>query len=140
MPLLNFYKCRNCGTSTTYGRTICPICKCEEFEPDFGNPGFKNLDDVLPPIPGPDTQPEKEWTWTTHTGEVLTIEQMGNLHILNAMSPLLTQANRATLEHFESARELGLKGRLCQLHKSGIYRQTPQGNVSLIIAACLGKI
>lgn len=63
-----------------------------------------------------------------------------NLQILNAMSPLLTQANRTTLEHFESARGLGLKGRLCQLYKSGIYRQTPQGNVSLIIAACLGKI
>ncbi len=63
-----------------------------------------------------------------------------NLQILRAMSPLLTPENRITLERFENARRLGLKSRLCSLRRSGVYRQTLAGNISLIVAAFLARI
>ncbi|MFJ2322117.1 glycosyltransferase family 2 protein [Pseudomonas sp. NPDC087817] len=63
-----------------------------------------------------------------------------NLEILRAFYPLLTQEARATLEHFEAGRTLGFKGRLCEFYRAGIYRQTHAANISLIVAACLGKI
>jgi hypothetical protein len=63
-----------------------------------------------------------------------------NLQILRAMSPLITQESRATLEHFENGRRLGAKSRLCELRKSGVYRQTVGGNISLVIAAFVARI
>ncbi len=63
-----------------------------------------------------------------------------NLEILRALSPLLTQEARTILEHFETGRNLGLRGRLRELHRAGIYRQTHGANISLILAACLGRV
>jgi glycosyltransferase involved in cell wall biosynthesis len=63
-----------------------------------------------------------------------------NLEIVRALSPLLTQEARTTLGHFESGRSLGLSDRLRELHRAGIYRQTLAANISLILAACLGKV
>ena len=63
-----------------------------------------------------------------------------NLEILRAMSPLLTQENRTILAHFEKGRHLGLAARLCALRRSGVYRQTFVGNITLMIAACLARI
>ena len=63
-----------------------------------------------------------------------------NLYILSSLKPKLTPENRLTLSDFEKARQSSLLQRLCLMKKSGVYRQTPQGNVSLIVAACLNKI
>ncbi|WP_080667882.1 glycosyltransferase family 2 protein [Pseudomonas parafulva] len=63
-----------------------------------------------------------------------------NLEILRAMRPLLTQENRTILAHFEKGRHLGFAARLCALRRSGVYRQTLVGNVTLMIAACLARI
>jgi glycosyltransferase involved in cell wall biosynthesis len=63
-----------------------------------------------------------------------------NLYILNSFKPKLTPENRLTLSDFEQARQSSFIRRLSLMRKSGVYRQTPQGNVSLILAACLNKI
>jgi glycosyltransferase involved in cell wall biosynthesis len=63
-----------------------------------------------------------------------------NLYILSSLKPKLTPENRLTLSDFEQARQSSLLQRLCLMRKSGVYRQTPQGNVSLIVAAFLNKI
>lgn len=63
-----------------------------------------------------------------------------NLEILKACSQLMSQEARATLEHFEAGRNLGLRRRLHEFYKAGIYRQTLAANLSLIAAACFGKI
>lgn len=63
-----------------------------------------------------------------------------NLQILETMSPLLTQENRAILAQFEQGRRLGLAARLCALRRSGVYRQTFVGNITLMIAALLARI
>lgn len=63
-----------------------------------------------------------------------------NVRLLNAMSSRLTAENRAVLAHFEKGRRSGIVTRCRELHKSGVYRQTRLGNVTLIIAALLAKI
>lgn len=63
-----------------------------------------------------------------------------NVQILRAMAPLLTQENRAILADFESGRRAGLSSRLCALRRSGVYRQTLVGNLTLVIAAFLARI
>lgn len=63
-----------------------------------------------------------------------------NLHILNAALAMMTPENRATLKHFENGRKLNLPGRVMALLRSGVYRQTLPGNLTLYLAACLGKI
>lgn len=63
-----------------------------------------------------------------------------NIDILRALSPLLTQNNRLVLERFEQGRKAGLVPRLRALHSAGIYRQTPAGNITLLIAALLARI
>lgn len=63
-----------------------------------------------------------------------------NLKILQAMRPLLTQENRTVLEHFENVRRSGIAVRLCEFYRSGVYRQTFVGNITLIIAAFLARI
>lgn len=64
-----------------------------------------------------------------------------NLNVLSAMRPLLTQESQVVLDHFENSRHLsGPFKRLGKLRQSGVYRQTLRGNISLILAACLGRI
>ncbi|MFV7464409.1 MULTISPECIES: glycosyltransferase family 2 protein [Pseudomonas putida group] len=63
-----------------------------------------------------------------------------NMQILRDMSPLLTQENRDILAHFENGRRMKLASRLCALRRSGVYRQTFVGNITLMIAAFLARI
>lgn len=63
-----------------------------------------------------------------------------NVRILKAMSPWLTAENRAVLAHFESGRRASAVTRCCELRRSGVYRQTTVGNITLIIAALLARI
>ncbi len=63
-----------------------------------------------------------------------------NLQILETMSPLLTQENRSILADFEKGRRLGLGAGLCAIRRSGVYRQTFVGNITLMIAAFLARI
>ncbi|WP_080265728.1 glycosyltransferase family 2 protein [Pseudomonas syringae] len=63
-----------------------------------------------------------------------------NVAILKEMEFSLTVENRAVLTDFDNGRrQVGFK-RLSTLRKSGIYRQTVQGNLSLILAVCLGRV
>lgn len=63
-----------------------------------------------------------------------------NLLILNSFRQKLTPQSQRTLEQFEKARQSSFFPRLCLIKKSGIYRQTLPGNISLLIAACLNRI
>ncbi len=63
-----------------------------------------------------------------------------NLIVLADFKKKLTPDNRVTLEQFEQARQSPLLRRLFLMRKSGIYRQTRKGNISLFVAACLNKI
>lgn len=63
-----------------------------------------------------------------------------NLLILNSFKQKLTPESRLTLDRFEQARQSSFIRRLYLMKKSGIYRQTLQGNVSLVLASCLNKI
>lgn len=63
-----------------------------------------------------------------------------NVDVLRALSPLLTQDSRFVLASFERGRKAGLVARLRALHRAGIYRQTPVGNITLLIAALLARI
>lgn len=63
-----------------------------------------------------------------------------NLETLEAIAPLMTFQNMITLSHFAKGRRLTLLARIKELIHSGVYRQTVPGNVTLWIAACLGKI
>nr|WP_268873485.1 glycosyltransferase family 2 protein [Pseudomonas syringae group genomosp. 3] len=63
-----------------------------------------------------------------------------NVAILKGMERVLTVENRAVLTDFDNGRrQTGIR-RLSTLRKAGIYRQTLQGNLSLMLAACLGRI
>lgn len=63
-----------------------------------------------------------------------------NIRVLHAMGEQLTAENRAVLAHFEKGRRSGVVTRCCELRRSGVYRQTRFGNITLIIAALLAKI
>ncbi|MDH0748956.1 glycosyltransferase family 2 protein [Pseudomonas sp. GD03842] len=63
-----------------------------------------------------------------------------NLHILESIDAPLTEENRTIIAHFKRGRALGLPARLWEIKKSGVYRQTRSGSVSLYVAACLGKV
>ncbi len=63
-----------------------------------------------------------------------------NLIVLDSVRMELTENNRLILERFEAARKSGLLSRLRLMLKSGVYRQTIKGNISLIAAAILNKI
>ncbi|OUM73969.1 glycosyl transferase family 2 [Pseudomonas caspiana] len=63
-----------------------------------------------------------------------------NIANLEKMSAFLTHENRELLERFKSLRTETLGRRLAGLKQSGIYRQTRLGNLSLIVAATVGKI
>ncbi|WP_419183304.1 glycosyltransferase family 2 protein [Pseudomonas moraviensis] len=63
-----------------------------------------------------------------------------NLRILESFESSLATESRSSLDSFKTARQSRLLERLRLMKKSGVYRQTPQGNVSLFIAACLNRI
>ncbi|WP_268949972.1 glycosyltransferase family 2 protein [Pseudomonas syringae] len=63
-----------------------------------------------------------------------------NILILEAMQPYISEDSRTTLNHFASGRHMKLLGRICEFHKSGVYRQTAGSTITLIIAACLGRL
>lgn len=63
-----------------------------------------------------------------------------NLRALEGVRELLTLENRQVLDRFLRVRSSGIVGRLYWMKKSGVYRQTIRGNVSLFIGVMLGKI
>lgn len=63
-----------------------------------------------------------------------------NLEMLNSMKPLLTKQSVRALNDFETGRTQGLIKRIFRFRKSGVYRQTFPGNLSLLLAVLLGKI
>lgn len=63
-----------------------------------------------------------------------------NLQILNTFESKLTPQNQRTMAQFSQARRSTFFPRLYLIKKSGIFRQTLRGNISLFIAACLNKI
>lgn len=63
-----------------------------------------------------------------------------NTAILTDMERLLTPENRQVLRLFDQGRKQAFFQRVLALSRSGVYRQTPQGNLSLLLAACLGRI
>jgi len=68
--------------------------------------------------------------------------QWNDIHIdaLRNLEHRLTPENRAILKRFVELREMSLLPRLLNLHRSGIYRQTALGNITLFIAAIFRKI
>jgi len=63
-----------------------------------------------------------------------------NVAALNACRDLLTPTAIETLERFRGARTGTLFGRLANLRRSGVYRQTAMDQVSLYAAGLLGKL
>ncbi|WP_395598294.1 glycosyltransferase family 2 protein [Pseudomonas sp. A1437] len=63
-----------------------------------------------------------------------------NLTALNSIKEKLTKENQKRLECFEQARKSNLISRLRLMKRSGIYRQTKRGNISLLLAIILNKI
>ncbi len=63
-----------------------------------------------------------------------------NLAALDACRDLLTPAATETLHRFRQARSGRLPDRLVDLWRSGVYRQTALGQVSLYAAGLLGKL
>lgn len=63
-----------------------------------------------------------------------------NLQVLEGVDAPLTESTKAIITHFKRGRTLGLPARLWEIKKSGVYRQTRSGSVSLYIAAVLGKV
>lgn len=63
-----------------------------------------------------------------------------NLVIINSLKSILTDQNKITLESFEQARRSPMLKRIALIVKSGVYRQTLAGNISLAIATILKKL
>lgn len=63
-----------------------------------------------------------------------------NMSALNACRDLLTPDAVAKLDHFSKARHGRLPQRLIGLWRSGVYRQTTIGQLSLYLAGILGKL
>ena len=63
-----------------------------------------------------------------------------NIRVLQKMRGTLTPDNRRILDEFSRARRRSLLPRMIGLKRSGIYRQTALGNISLFFAAIFGKI
>ncbi|SEJ41474.1 glycosyltransferase family 2 protein [Achromobacter sp. NFACC18-2] len=88
-----------------------------------------------------------------NTGVRARIERIGKLfrghlktwtdqHVV-ALEPIiasLSRDNLSTFERFTSARKRSLIPRVFGIWRSGIYRQTPLGNLGLLIAAILNRI
>jgi glycosyltransferase involved in cell wall biosynthesis len=63
-----------------------------------------------------------------------------NSSVLKEMEPLLSTESRKIFASFEAGRRGNLWRRVVELRNAGVYRQTPQGNLSLFLAACLGRV
>lgn len=63
-----------------------------------------------------------------------------NLIALTASSHRLTAENRALLEELRQGRRRGLFGRLRMLRDTEIYRQGPEGRISLLLAVLAGRL
>ncbi|MBH3412039.1 glycosyltransferase family 2 protein [Pseudomonas putida] len=63
-----------------------------------------------------------------------------NLNILSRHKSRLGQENRELLEQFDTARRSPLIKRMQLLARTGVYRQTTAGNLSLYAAAILNKL
>ncbi|RMN51777.1 Glycosyl transferase, group 2 protein [Pseudomonas syringae pv. apii] len=63
-----------------------------------------------------------------------------NVAILKGMERVLTVENRAVLTDFDNGRKQPFFKRVSSLRKAGIYRQTVQGNLSLVVAICLRQV
>ncbi len=63
-----------------------------------------------------------------------------NTEAIGAVASRLTPANQRILNRFLEARRRGLLPRLVGLWRSGVYRQTPTGNLGFLIAALLNRI
>jgi glycosyltransferase involved in cell wall biosynthesis len=63
-----------------------------------------------------------------------------NIQILNCLRTEITDENIIVLDQFKKARMAALPRRVICLFKSGVYRQTWGGNLSLIMAVLLKKI
>jgi glycosyltransferase involved in cell wall biosynthesis len=64
----------------------------------------------------------------------------GNIAALRKLEDRLTPENREVLSYFVKAREMGLLPRLINLCRSGVYRQSRLGNISLFAEAIFNKI
>lgn len=63
-----------------------------------------------------------------------------NVAILKGMEGALTDESKRVLAYFDNGRRQSFSKRITTLRKSGIYRQTVQGNISLMLAVCLGRV
>ncbi|HEX8544850.1 MAG TPA: glycosyltransferase family 2 protein [Pseudomonas sp.] len=63
-----------------------------------------------------------------------------NIAGLETIRHRLTEENRLALDRFKALRAQGLAGRLLNLKRSGVYRQTLLGNLGLIMAAVIKEI
>lgn len=73
-------------------------------------------------------------------GGRFTLWNDDNVAALDACRDLLTPAAAAIFDRFREARTGPLPGRLVNLWRSGVYRQTALGQVSLYAAGLLGKL
>ncbi len=63
-----------------------------------------------------------------------------NVSTLKSMEQSLTEENRSLLRDFENGRQQGFFQRVSTFKRAGFYRQTQKGNLSLILAVCLGRV
>lgn len=63
-----------------------------------------------------------------------------NIQILQTISAYTTDDARSAMARFDAGRHGNLPGRLRGLRRSGVYRQTIPGRISLLLAACLGRV
>lgn len=63
-----------------------------------------------------------------------------NIRALKQSGAFLSEGNRALLERFAEGRNAGVFGRLGMLRATGVYRQGIEGQISLRLAALLGRL
>lgn len=63
-----------------------------------------------------------------------------NIEILEHLQDHLTETNKKTLYAFRQSRKSSIFTRLNLINKSGVYRQTLKGNISLFLAVLFNKI
>jgi glycosyltransferase involved in cell wall biosynthesis len=63
-----------------------------------------------------------------------------NIATLRAVGDLLTPEARSRIAQFDAFRGAGLVGRLRGLYRTGLYRQTREGQLTLWLSAVLGRI
>lgn len=63
-----------------------------------------------------------------------------NIAALQKLQTHMPPGNQAVLQTFATARTATFVARLCGVYKSGVYRQTPSGNLGLILATLFSRI